>query len=358
MQLRRVVALVAIATTAVGLPTFALLRHSSGRAVNAATSTTLPNTLAAVAPAGALPTLIPTVPGVLGHPTPTPSAKPPQPGPPQPLGRTDLVSYRGLGTWVDAFDYSRELGGTAPPSSVDTMAQEGVRTLYIQAAKESPKTPNALTSPDLLGQYLTRAHAHHMRVVAWYLPTFTDPNRDWVHIDAIVKFRVNGERFDSIGLDIESRDVSDVNTRNSRLIALSKRVRAEVGNAMALSAIVLPPVVTDKINTAYWPNFPWHAIASSYDVWLPMAYWTNRKPSSGYRDAYRYVHDNVSLLRGDLGQANAPVHVVGGIGDAATNADYQGMIKAAKAAHAIGDSIYDWGVTAANSYPTLRTSPA
>src|SRR4051812_36840715 len=66
-------------------------------------------------------------------PKPAPDPAPPKPAPAKPTA----VAYHGLGTWVDAYDYSREYGGrSVTPASVDTMAKQGVKTIYIQAAKD------------------------------------------------------------------------------------------------------------------------------------------------------------------------------------------------------------------------------
>src|SRR5205085_2007943 len=113
---------------------------------------------------------------------------------------------------------------------------------------------------------------------------------------------------------------------------------------------VLPPVVTEVINPNYWPGFPWGEIASSYDVWQTMGYWTNRTQSSGYRDAYRYTKENVDRLRADLGQPQLPVHPIGGIGDQTTPADVEGFRQAAIETHSIGGSLYDWHTTRAECW--------
>ena len=295
----------------------------------------------------------PTVTSVAPKPKPKPTPTPPSP----PAPKRGVAIYRGLGTWVDAYDFSAELGGSRlKPSEVDTMHARGVRTLYIQAAKEHPESPGLLLSPGPLGEFLERAHAKGMAVVAWYLPTFVDPARDWAHLDAIIKFRSNGHRFDSIGMDIESREVADDDVRSARLVALSKRLRAAVPT-MTLQAIVVPPVVTDVINPQFWPRFPWKEIAPSYDVWSPMGYWTNRTPESGWRDAYKYTAENIRLLRRNIAQPSAPVHIVGGIGNKTTAADLDGFVKAAHDQRAIGGSIYDYATTSADAYPKLRTVP-
>lgn len=264
--------------------------------------------------------------------------------------------FRGLGTWVDGFDFAPEMGGTLPPSAVDTMAAQGVRTLYLQASRDDPKVSGLLYSPDLLGAWLERAHARGLRVVAWYLPTFTDPDRDWARFRAIVAFRSHGHAFDALGVDIESRAQADVSLRNERLVALSKRLRATYAS-LPLQGIVLPPVVTDVINRDYWPDFPWRRIAPYYDVWTPMAYWTNRTTSSGWRDAHRYVSENVRMTRANLGLPNAVVHAAGGIGDATTATDVDGFTRAARDTRCVGGSLYDYATTKPAQWPALRRVP-
>src|SRR3712207_8991457 len=70
---------------------------------------------------------------------------------------------------------------------------------------------------------------------------------------------------------------------------------------MSTSAIVVPPVVTDVINPKFWPDFPWAKLKPSYDVWIPMSYYTNRDKQPEWRDAYKYSAENVKLLRKHLG---------------------------------------------------------
>ncbi|MBK9178052.1 MAG: hypothetical protein IPM45_00530 [Acidimicrobiales bacterium] len=270
----------------------------------------------------------------------------------------DLAPYRGLGTWVDVYDYLApfQANGRPPPvtpASTAALAWAGVDTLYLQVAKDDPRTPGDLVDPDLVGRFLQAAQRRGIAVVAWYLPTFADPARDMARLRAMYEFRYEGHRFDGIAVDIEERSaVPDVAERNRRLVELSRGLRQLVGPA-ALGAIVVPPVVTDIINTAFWPSFPWAELAGLYDIWLPMGYWTNRTRQPEWRDAGRYTSENIRLLRGHVG-ANALVHAIGGIGDASTVADYQGFLAAARTAGAVGVSIYDAVTTSPSAWPVLR----
>lgn len=291
-----------------------------------------PSTTAAPSPAGAV--------------APPPPVTAPAPGPPGGPG-----AFAGLGTWVDAFDFSpaHSEGGnpSVVPADVDRMAAAGIRTLYIQAARsEDPKAPGDLLEPDLLTAFTRRAHDRGMQVVAWFLPRFGNLDEERRHLDAIARFTAGGRRFDAVGLDIEWRaGVADHATRSARLVELSRHLR-QVAGGLPVGAIVLPPVVTDVINTAFWPRFPWKEMAPFYDVWLPMGYWTNRSADSPYRDAYRYTADNVRMIRDHLDQPDAVVHAIGGIGDEATPADYQGFAAACVDTATVGRSIYDWATAA------------
>ncbi|WP_029432365.1 LGFP repeat-containing protein [Blastococcus sp. URHD0036] len=270
--------------------------------------------------------------------------------------RTALLgAYDRSGTWVSRFGFSREFGGAnppIPPSAVGTMAAAGVDTIYLQAASKDPRYPD-LISPDLLGQFLTRAHARGIQVVAWYLPEFTDVEADLRRLRAMVDFRAAGQGFDAVAVDIEDLTVTDVDLRNARLVDLSTRLAAYAPTT-TLGAIVLPPVATDVLNPTYWPRFPWRELAPLYQVWMPMAYWSNRTAASGWRDAYRYTSENIARVRSDLGEPCAAVSVIGGFGTDIPASDYAAMARAAADRGAIGVSIWDWNTTPAASWPPVR----
>jgi len=283
-------------------------------------------------------------------------------GPVTPPPPRNISVYRGLGTWVDAYDFSPQYqphGGPAPitPDSMDGFADAGVKTLYLQAAKDDTRSPGDLVNPEILGPMLNRAHARGIKVVAWYLPKFYDLDSDMRRFLAMRDFRANGEGFDGIGNDIEwTKDVPNHAERNLRLIELSRRLREAVGSA-TLSAIPLPPVLIETINPKYWPAFPWRELAPVYDVWMPMAYWTFRTKSSGYRDAYRYTEENVRRVRTNLGLPGAVVHPVGGTDNKSNDDDYRGFVRACVDTGSVGGSIYDWRTTPLPSFAILRGVP-
>jgi hypothetical protein len=277
-----------------------------------------------------------------------------------PARRPSTDAFAGLGTWVDVYDYGPKFQSSATalpavtPASVDDMARLGIDTLYLQAAQDDTRSEGLLVDRGLVGAILERAHRRGVKVVAWYLPHFADVSRDLARVRALEDFRSHGERFDGLALDIEwTNDVEDVALRNQALVRLARKSRRVVTD-VPLGAIVLEPVLVEDVNPAYWPDFPWRAIRDSFDVWLPMSYWTNRSTASGWRDGFRYTSENVRRVRADLGRRDATVHAVGGVADRANPADYAGFVRAAQRTGTIGWSVYDYVTTSSSAWPRLR----
>jgi hypothetical protein len=266
----------------------------------------------------------------------------------------EASSYAGVGTWLSRYRFTREFGGAAPPvtpDDVDAMAAAGVQTIYLQPAADDPRYPGLL-STDLLGEFIVSAHARDLRVVAWYLPRFGDIAGDLRRLQQIAQFRIDGQGFDAVAVDIEFTDAVELAPRNAALIALSRQLRAALPD-VELGAIVLPPVVTDVLNTGYWPQFPWRELRDLYDVWLPMAYWSNRS-EEGFTDPHWYVAENIVRVRQHLGDPCAVVSVVGGYDLEETAGDFEAMVRAATEQQAIGVSVWDWPTTPPSAWPPLE----
>jgi len=252
--------------------------------------------------------------------------------------------YGGLGVWVDAFDFSPTYAGEQPPvtgEAVDAWAELGVRTVYLQASRPDERSPGILLEEDALAELLLRAHAADMLVVAWYLPTFADVDADLERLLAMAGFDAFGHRFDGIAVDIEYIEaVPDPIERSRRLVELSEQLRRALPGE-AIGAIVPPAAQLEVVNPSYWPQFPWRALETSYDVWLPMAYWTTRA-GTRYADPYVYTEESVRRMRANLGRPDLVVHPVGGIGDALGEGDLAAFARALVDTGAIGGSVYDW----------------
>jgi hypothetical protein len=272
-----------------------------------------------------------------------------------------LTAFERLGAWVDVFDYAPRLqnAGAQPrvtPDSISDMAALGVKTVYLQVANPDGAPANQLTDRAELQALLTRAHEHGIAVVPWFLPALTSPKDDVATMRQILKLRAGGEPVDGIGLDLESSEVPDIPLRNQRTVAFTSRVRKLVGSSMPIAAIVYPAVQLEVLNTTLWPDFPYRAVARSVDLWMPMSYYTYRSTESGLRNAFRYTVDSVERLRRQVGDHDAPVHLIGGLAEDSNPDDYLDMTRAARATDALGWSVYDYATTGSWAWPYLRGS--
>ncbi len=256
-----------------------------------------------------------------------------------------LAPYAGLGTWLDIYATSY---WNNPEQQVAAMARDGVKTLYLQTGNYSQQANRSE-----LGRFVDAAHAHGLRVVAWYLPSFADPRQDLRRSLAAIRFRSpHGQRFDSFALDIEASIVSSEPLRNRRLISLSAHLRRTVGPGYALGAIIPSPVGMLR-HPHYWRSFPYHAVARLYDVFLPMAYFTDRD-LHGVHASRSYLAADVVVIRKRTGNPRVPIHVIGGISGSMTAADTTGFMRAVADCHPLGYSLYAFSVMRPGMWPALR----
>jgi hypothetical protein len=249
------------------------------------------------------------------------------------VGR-DLMPYSGLGTWVDIYSSSFRAD---PERLVSGLAAHGVRTLFVQTGNFRQRVD--LVGARSLGDLLDAAHARGIAVVAWYLPALTSPARDFRRASAAITFRSSGgDRFDSFALDIESTAVRKTDVRNRRLLELSARLRDAVGPGYPLGAIIPSPVGM-RLLPRYWPRFPYAGLARTYDVFLPMAYFSYR--AHGAAAVSRYVQTSVTIIREKSGDTGVPIHVIGGLAGATDATEAAAFAQTAASCGVVGLSLYD-----------------
>jgi len=255
--------------------------------------------------------------------------------------------YAGLGAWVDLWDTR---AWRDPAGTVDDMASHGVRTLYIETG--TAKTPNDVAMPEKMREFISAAHEHDMYVVAWYLPNLKAGSVDLRRVVKAVEFETaDGERFDSVALDIESTSVKSIAKRNRNLATLSQQVRASVGSKYPLGGIIPSPVGIRK-QTGFWNVFPYATVAQTYDVLMPMAYYTFHGQTA--EQAKTDATESMRILREQPGCGELPVHLIGGVSGASSAGEVKAFAKAAKATGCIGASLYDWAGTRANQWDALE----
>jgi len=257
-----------------------------------------------------------------------------------------IVAYRGLGTWVDMYDAR---AWDDPAAAIADMQGHGVRTLFLETSNYS--WPSALNRPDAMSALIEAAHARGLRVVAWYLPGFKDPSKDYKRSLAAIDYRsAAGQKFDSFSLDIEASIVKDVDVRSSRLRALSRRIRAAVGASYPLGACIPSPAGM-AMHASYWPSFPYKALAAVYDVFVPMGYYTYH--GDGYAHAYSETSDNIRIIREETGRPGVPIHVIAGDAAKSSGGETTGYVRALRENGAVGGSMYDWATTSDANWRAL-----
>jgi hypothetical protein len=253
-------------------------------------------------------------------------------------GPASVRAYRGLGAWVELYDPS---AWNDPAATVADMASLGVRTLFLETANYH--WPVAINQPAAAAAFIRQCHARRIKIVAWYVPGFKDLAKDYRRSMAAIAYRTpDGQRFDSFALDIESSIVKPARTRSVRLKTLSAKLRKAVGERYPLGGIVPSPVGM-KINSSYWPGFPYKDVAAVYDVIVPMGYYTYH--GDGYAHAYSETLENVRIVREQTGRPSIPIHVIAGIGDKSSRRETTAYVRALRETGCLGGSMYDWATT-------------
>ena len=250
-----------------------------------------------------------------------------------------IAPFQGLGVWVDLYDTS---AWAHPAAAVSDMAAHGVRTLYLETSNFNRPAPFV----DKAGvvALLDAAARSNVQVIAWYLPGFVNPSQDVKRSLAAIRFRTpGGNRFSGFGLDIESPTVTDAALRTQRLVTESASLRAGAGASYPLAAIIPQPRGMLH-NPSYWPGFPYQNLAATYDVMMPMTYFSWH--THGTNGAHQIVNQNIALIRQNVGDDRVPIHVIGGIAQESTIQATLGFVRSVRENGIIGASFYTWpGIT-------------
>jgi hypothetical protein len=260
-----------------------------------------------------------------------------------------LEVYGGLGSWLDIF--------AGPPWShaatvVASAKVHGVGTLYLETSNYSQASD--IVRPAALGRFVETAHAAGLKIVAWYLPSFANPALDSRRAHAAIAFRsARGQRFDGFALDIEASSVANVSLRNTRLLALAQLLRRTAPRPYPLGAIIPSPVGMRR-HPHYWPGFPYARLASVFDAFLPMAYFSYYAHTPAA--AYSYARDVVLAIRARTGRSDEVIHVIGGSARVMPAATLAGFVGAVSDCGAQGISLYAFPQTSAQDWTDLAAA--
>ncbi len=259
--------------------------------------------------------------------------------------RADPGVFAGLGTWVDIYDTPAYRN---PETTAARIAARGVRTVYAETAND--RSTVDVVNPKALGLFVDALQKRGIRVVAWYLPGFVQPAVDVRRTRAMLSFRTpKGASFDGVALDIESLRLKSAGLRTTRLLALSRILRAEAGET-PVAAITYPSRGFERHPT-WWPDFPWQDLTGLVDAWIPMAY--TGGGFRGYDATYGYVARSLRLLRAAVGP-DIPVHAAGGVANRMNAEELKAFVDAVTDEGTVtGWSLYDFQTTGPKAWAAL-----
>ena len=119
-----------------------------------------------------------------------------------------------------------------------------------------------------------------------------------------------------------------------------------------MGAIVPDQRSTSVSLPSLWPNFPYRRLRKYYDVFLPMAYSSNR--GKGARFVYGYTAGNVQYVRLMTGDASLPVHVIAGLANKLGSSEDAAAVDAARSERALGASFYKLRLSGDEEWEALQ----
>jgi hypothetical protein len=136
-----------------------------------------------------------------------------------------------------------------------------------------------------------------------------------------------------------------VGVRNRRLVGLSRRIRSRVGPHYGLGAITPPWFYA-------WRPFPYRSLARSFDVFLPMNYFTVRGHGRGL--ARVHTRRNIRLIRRATGNPDAAIHDIGGLAEDLDPGEVRALVRTDRREGVLGTSLYDSFTTDSRGWRRLR----
>jgi hypothetical protein len=253
-----------------------------------------------------------------------------------------LAAYSGTGSWVSIYDTQ---AWQNPEGVVRKLKAHRIHTLFLETANDRQKVD--VVHPATVGRFIRAAHAAHIAVVGWYLPSLETPRRDLRRALAGARFRAaGGEKFDAFALDVEATDVHRLQLRSDRAVRLVRDVRRAIPRSLALGAITIDPV-----GGRYWDGYPFQRLAPNIDVFLPMEYFTSR--TSGAAKVAAYSAANVREIRRRVGVSTFAVHPIGGEARHASMPELHAFLRSSATSSALGVSLWEYGETTQRQWSAL-----
>ena len=211
-------------------------------------------------------------------------------------------------------------------------------------------------APLSLDRLLPVAHAQGIAVIAWVYPTLTNVAADVRMTQQVANYRTpGGDHADGIATDVEEVIAS------ASVYTYGQLIRGLLGPDTLLVDCALHPFTH--------ANYPYAAVAASWNVLTPMDYWHSRR-SHVYtaQDVTHFVTTSVVTIRAAMQAAGVaqpiPIEELGqmydmysqdgaGVGHNPTGAEITADLSAAKALGCIGASYFEWQTVTQSQWDAL-----
>jgi hypothetical protein len=251
-------------------------------------------------------------------------------------GRPITAPIHGKGLWyiLDSREH-----GTSPATRLARAARAaGLSHLYVEVATSR----GGFWGARWLDALLPAARAVGVRVIGSVYVCLDDLPADLALSLAVARYRTpDGLALDGLTADIEETLVAE------NVQAYGELLRQGVGDDYLLVATTYPP------ESWFAPRYPWPALAASWNVVAPMAYWRHMENRAFTADeVYTYSRRNLAQTRALVGRPDLPVEMLGQLfemgaprllgPDPPTAAEITAAAAAARDAGAVGISYFDW----------------
>lgn len=168
-----------------------------------------------------------------------------------------VLPVAGKGMWI----YEMHRTHRGDPVRIVRMAERlGLTHIYVRVGSGWTRRPRTLHEA---ARVLPAAHAHGIKVVAWYFPYFRNVGNEVAQSLRTIRYRYRGHRFDGFAADIER--VPGAKFRTPRIARYSRGLQRGAGEMPLISVVPWP--------STYQHSFPYGAAVRGYDAVAPMAYW-------------------------------------------------------------------------------------
>lgn len=230
----------------------------------------------------------------------------------------------------------------------------GITHIYAEVAI----TPYGFYAPLSLDRLLPVAHAQGIAVIAWVYPTLNNVAADIRMTQQVADYRTpGGDHADGIATDVE--EVTD----SASVYSYGQLLRGLLGPDTLLVDCALHPFTH--------ADYPYAAVAASWNVLAPMNYWHSRR-SHVYaaQDVTSFVTTSVVTIRAAMQAAGVarpiPIEELGqtydmysddgaGVGHNPTGAEITADLSSAQSLGCIGASYFEWQTATQSQWDAFST---